>query len=90
MLTRSEMRVDPVLRHLRDDRIGDAVLRVEPEIRLHLAAAGERDQQAVGDVALGQPDLAGKRAVDVDVDLRIVEHLLDARVGDAGHLCGCA
>ena len=78
--------VDAVLRHLGDDRIGDAVFGVEPEIRLDLAAAGERDEQAVGDVALGQPDLVGKRAVDVDIDLRIVEHLLDAQVGDAGHL----
>ena len=52
---------------------------------MHLLAAGQSDQQAVGDVALGEADLAGKRAVDLDIDLRIVEHLLDAQVGDAGH-----
>ena len=32
------------------------------------------------------PTSAGKGAVDVDIDLRIVEHLLDAQIGDAGHL----
>ena len=79
-------RVDAVLRHLRDDRIGHAVLGVEPEIRLDLDAARQRHQQAVGDVALGEPDLAGQRTIDIDVDLRIVESLLDAQIGDAGHL----
>ena len=78
-------RVDAILRHLRDDRIGDPILRIEPEIRVHLLAAGQSDQQAVGDVTLGEADLAGKRAIDLDIDLRVVEHLLDAQVGDAGH-----
>ena len=31
-----------VLRHLRDDRIGDAVRRVQPEIRMNLCAPRER------------------------------------------------
>ena len=38
--------VDPVLRRLDDDRIGHPVVRVEPEGRRRLAAAGERRQQA--------------------------------------------
>src|SRR6202034_1176562 len=78
-------RVDPVLRHLGDDRVGDAVLGVQPEIRLYLAAAGQCDQKTVCYIALRQPDLAGERAIDVHIDLRIVEHLLDARVRDAGY-----
>jgi hypothetical protein len=77
--------VDAVLWHLRDDRIGDAVLGVQPEIRLNLATAGQRDEKAVGGVTLGQSDLAGERPVDLHVELRIVEDLLDAQVGDAGH-----
>ena len=32
-----------------------------------------------------KPDLVGQRAVDVHVELRIVEHLLDAQIGDAGN-----
>ena len=77
--------VDAVLGHLRDDRIGHAVLGIQPEVRVDLAAAGQGDQQAVGDVALREAHLAGEGAIDVDVDLRVVEHLLDAQVRDAGH-----
>ena len=50
-----------------------------------LGASGERDQETVGDVALGQANFAGERSIDVHVDLRIVEHLLDAQIGDAGN-----
>ena len=76
--------VDAILRHLRNDRIRDAILGIQPEIRLHLAAARKCDQQTVRGVALGQSNVAGERPIDVDVDLRIIEHLLDAQIGDAG------
>ncbi len=77
--------IDTVLGHLRHDRIGHPVLRVQPEIGPYLAAPGERDQETVGDIALGQADFPGERAVDGDVDLRVVKHLLDAQVRDARH-----
>ena len=52
---------------------------------MHLKASGERDQEAVGDVALGQADLTGEGSIDVHIDLRIIKHLLDAQVGNAGN-----
>ena len=79
-------RVDPVLRRLDDDRVGHAVLRIEPEGRIRLQAAGEVDLHVRRHVLLGQADLAGERAVDVHVQRRVVEDLLDARVGDSRHL----
>ena len=39
----------------------------EPEVRRRLAAAAERDEQVVGDVALGEADLRGARAIDVEL-----------------------
>ena len=42
-------------------------------------------RRLLADVALGQANLVGQRTVDVDVELRIVEHLLDAQVGDTGN-----
>ncbi len=75
----------PVLRGLGDDRIGHAVLRVEPERRRRLDAAGKRVLQVLRHVALAHPDQLGAGAVDVDIERRRVEGLLDARVRDAGH-----
>jgi hypothetical protein len=46
--------VDLVLRRLHHDRIGHAVVGIEPEGRRDLEAAGQVDDQAVGHVALGQ------------------------------------
>ena len=77
-------RIEPILRGLRDDRIGDAVLRVDPERRSDLEAAGQAVLQALGDVALVQADLRRAHTVDLDAERRIVERLLDSRVGDAG------
>ena len=76
-------RVDLVLRRLHHDRVGHAVLGIEPVGRRDLAAAGEIDHQAVGHVALGHADILRARAVDVDVEARAVERLLDARIGEA-------
>ena len=86
MLFRSPISVDPILRRLHDDRIGHAVLRVQPEGRRGLDAAGEVVQHAGREVTLGQPHLAREGAVDVDIQGRCVERLLDARIGDARHL----
>ena len=79
------MRIDLVLRGLHHDRIRHAVIGVEIVGRRDLRAAGEVDDQAVGDVALGQPDILRAGAVDVDVEAWIVGRLLDARIGDAGN-----
>ncbi len=78
-------RIDLVLRRLHHDRVGHAVVRIEVVGRRDLRAAGQIDDQAVGDVALGQPDILRAGAVDIDVEGRIVGRLLDARIGDAGN-----
>ena len=69
-----------ILRRLHHDRIGHAVVGIEPIGRRDLAAAGEIDHQAVGHVALGDADILGARAVDIDVEAGAAERLLDARV----------
>ena len=47
-----------VLRRLRDHVVADAVLRAQPESRLRLKAAAERDQQALRHVVLRVAALA--------------------------------
>jgi hypothetical protein len=64
------------------------VLRAEPEVGVHQAAAGQRGEEIVGDVALGQPHLRGAEPVHVEVERGVVEHLGDAHVDhprDAAH-----
>ena len=46
--------------------VADAGRRIQPEARRGLAAAAQRDQQVVGDVALREAGLRRARAVDVD------------------------
>ena len=82
----SSQRVDAVLRRLRRDRVADAGGRVEPERRRRLAAARQRDQQVVRDVALREAGLRGARPVDVEVEQRLVERLVHPQVDHAGHL----
>ena len=62
------------------------ILRIHPERRRGLGAAGQRHQHARGDVALGEAHLLRARAVDVHAQFRLVECLLDAQVGDAGNM----
>ena len=62
-----------------------AVLPVQEEHRRGLEAAAQRIQHAARDVALGQPVLLRLGAVDVDLEIGVVEILLDARVDDARH-----
>ena len=76
-------RIHPVLRRLRRDRVADAGRGVQPERRRRLAAAAQRDQQVVRDVALREPGLRRARPVDVQVQLRLVERLVHAQVDDA-------
>ena len=66
------------------------VVRIDPVVRLHLAAAGERHQHAVGHVLLRQAELAGPRLVDVDVQLGHVHHLVQVDVRDAAESRGSA
>jgi hypothetical protein len=56
-------RVHLVLRRLHDDRVADAVGRIEPVGRRDLAAAGEVDHHAVGDVTRCQAKLLGLDAI---------------------------
>ena len=79
-------RLDVVLRRLGREVVVDAVLPVEEEHRRGLEAAAQGVQHAVRDVALGQPVLLRLGAVDGDLEVRIVERLLDARIDDARHL----
>ena len=76
-------RVDLVLRRLQGDRIGDAVLLVEPVGRRHLAGAREVDDQAIGHVGGGHAGELRARAVDVDIERREPCRLLNACIGDA-------
>ena len=70
---------------LHHDRIRDSILCIEPEIRFYLAAARKGNEQAIGHIPLRETDNASEGTVDVDIDLRVVEGLLDAQIGDAGH-----
>ena len=79
-------RVELVLRGLQRDRIGDAVLLVQPVGGRHLAGAREVDDQAVGHVGRGHAGVLRARAVDVDIERRLRGRLLDARIGDARNM----
>ncbi len=70
-------------RRLHHDRIRHAVVRVEPVGRRHLRTAGQVDDQAVGHVALGQPDVLGPRPVHIHIESGIALGLLDAGIGNA-------
>ncbi len=82
--------IDLVLRRLHHDGIGHAVIRIEIVGRRDLRAAGEIDDEAVGDVALGQADILRAGAVDVDVEGRRARRLLDARIRNAGDTADAA
>ncbi len=78
-------RLDVVLRRLGRDVVVHAVLPVQEEQRRGLETAAQRVQHAARDVALGQTVLLRLGAVDIDLEVRVVELLLDARVDHAGH-----
>ena len=53
-------RVEPVLRRLNGDVVGDAVARIEIEVGAGLEAAAQRDQQALRDILLREAVLAAR------------------------------
>src|SRR5581483_6574198 len=55
-----------------------------------LKAPAERHQLTAGNVSLREPAAGRLGAVYIDVERRIVEILLDARIGDARHLAHVA
>src|SRR6202042_1812865 len=79
-------RLDGVLGRLSNQVILDAVLPVQEEIWRSLKAAAQRDQQTIGDVARREAALRCLRAVDLDVKSRVIEILLNTRIGQAGHM----
>ena len=62
-----------VLRHLHDDRVFNARLRVEPEIRRNLPTARKRQQHVVRDIFRGQRELLRFQPVHFDVQLRRID-----------------
>ena len=72
-----------MLRRLRDDVVVDADFRIEPEVGLQQRGAGERRQQARGDLLLRDAELQGLGAIDVDLEGRIVLRLGNAEIADA-------
>ena len=75
-----------VFGRLHDDGIVHAVLRIDPVIRRELHVAAQRDQQAVGDVLLGEAKLIGARAVHVEAQLGCVDDLVQVDVHRAGNV----
>src|SRR5256885_5841246 len=75
---------EPELRRLGCDGVLGAALRVDPEGERGLRTAGERDQQVGGDIGLREPEEYRLAAVDLDVQLGVIEGLLDAQIDDAG------
>ena len=69
-----------VFGRLHDDGIIDAVLRIDPVIGRELQVGAERDQQAVGDVLLREPELIGAGAVHVEAQLGRVHDLVHVHV----------
>src|SRR4029450_12814246 len=70
----------PILGRLDHDLVAHAIFWVEPKVGRRRPAAGQRDQQVVGDVPLRQTDLLGENPVTVDHDPRRIEDLLHAHV----------
>ena len=73
------------MRRLHHDRIGHAIVGAEEVGRRDLRTSRQIDDHAVGDIARGQAEILRARAVDIDIESRIVRRLLNARVGDTGN-----
>ncbi len=74
---------DLPFRRLHREIIGNALLRIDPEIRVHLLGRAEADRQIVHDLLGLQIEVLRARAVDVEVQVGRVELLLDVSVDDA-------
>ena len=68
------------------DVIFDAVVPIQEEGRRGLEAAAQRHQQATGDVPCGEAAPGGLGAVHGDIECGVIKGLLNAEVGEAGHL----
>src|SRR6202011_3419933 len=75
-------RVHLVFRRLYRDVIGDPIGRVGPEVGRHLLGRAQARIDIVADVARGDAELQGPRPVDLDVEIRGVDLLLEMGVGD--------
>ena len=78
--------IDVVLGCLQGNRIGDAVLLIQPVSGSNLAGAREVDHQAVGHIGGGDARILRARAVDVDIERRLQRGLLNARIRHAGDM----
>ena len=78
--------LNPVLGGLGCQVIVDAILPIQEKGRSRLKASAQRHQQAAGDVALGEAAAGCFRAVHVDMEFRVIEVLLNARVDDTRYL----
>ncbi len=77
--------IDLELRGLHGDLVVHSVDGIEPLVGRRLAARTERDQHAIGDVSLGEAGLIGLAAIDVHLDLRRMDLLVDVNVDRAGN-----
>jgi hypothetical protein len=80
-------RIDPVLRRLDDQRIGNAGARISPEVGGDEAVATQGDEEIVRDIALHEPELHGAGAVDLDMECRRVHDLVQMDIGQAPDPC---
>ena len=83
-------RGDVVLRRLRDQAVGHAVLRIQPVGGLRLRASAEGNQQAVGDIQLRVAAFQRLGAVHVDLNSREIEELVNAEIHRAWHVAKLA
>ena len=72
-----------IFRRLYGDIIGNAVCRICPKIGQHLLGRAEARAQIGADVARGDPELQSPRTVDLHIQVRGIDFLLQMRVGDA-------
>ena len=69
-----------VLRRLHRDVVGDTVFRIGPEIGCDRLGGGEARANVIADVACGDAELQGARAIDLNVEVGGVDLLLDVSI----------
>src|SRR5207302_7531728 len=75
-----------ILRRLRGDVVAHAVLRVQPERRCRLKTTAQRHKQVARDVTRRITGLLRLGSVDIDLQLRSVERLLNSQVRRAWNI----
>ena len=75
-------RTDLVLRRLHREIIRNPRFRIGPEIRRHLLRRAQADIDVGGDGVRVQPELRGARAVDIGIECRRIDLLLQMRIRD--------